>query len=87
MNEHLGDEWRGTIDRALAHSPKDKVEGAYNRAQQMGRRREVFARWGELLAGEWSSIALRRFPPPSRAGLTEPHQGAVRANSYAGAVR
>ncbi|HEY1309898.1 MAG TPA: integrase arm-type DNA-binding domain-containing protein [Pseudolabrys sp.] len=52
MNEQLGDEWRGTIDRALAHSPKDKVEGAYNRAQQLGRRREVFAKWGALLADE-----------------------------------
>ena len=51
MNELLGDAWSGTIDRALAHSPKDKVEGAYNRAQQLDRRREVFNRWGELLAG------------------------------------
>lgn len=43
--------WRGDIDRALAHSPKDKVEAAYNRAAQLGRRRAVFERWGELLSG------------------------------------
>ena len=48
-NEELGPEWRADIDRALAHSPKDKVEAAYNRAEQLGRRREVFDRWGELL--------------------------------------
>jgi integrase len=51
LNEELGPEWRGDIDRALAHSPKDKVEAAYNRAEQLGRRRQVFDRWGELLTG------------------------------------
>ena len=50
LNEELGEEWRAAIDRALAHSPKDKVEGAYNRAEQLGRRRALFARWGALLA-------------------------------------
>ena len=45
-----GEEWRSTIDRALAHAPKDKVEAAYNRSEQLDRRRAVFDRWGELLA-------------------------------------
>lgn len=49
MNETIGPEWRSDIDRALAHSPKDKVEAAYNRAAMLDRRREVFERWGELL--------------------------------------
>ena len=49
MNEALGDEWARTIDRALAHTPKDKVEAAYNRAQQLQRRRELYCRWAELL--------------------------------------
>lgn len=49
LNEDLGPQWRGDIDRALAHSPKDKVEAAYNRAQLLDRRRALFARWGELL--------------------------------------
>lgn len=51
LNEQLGEGWRATIDRALAHSPKDKVEAAYNRAEQLARRREIFDRWGDLLTG------------------------------------
>lgn len=50
MNEDRPD-WRADIDRALAHSPKDKVEAAYNRSVQLARRRAVFDRWGELLGG------------------------------------
>ncbi|WP_370189221.1 tyrosine-type recombinase/integrase [Qipengyuania sp.] len=50
LNEDLGPEWRTDIDRALAHSPKDKVEAAYNRAQLLDRRRVIFDRWGELLS-------------------------------------
>ncbi len=49
MNETMGPDWRGDIDRALAHSPKDKVEAAYNRAALLDRRRTLFARWGEML--------------------------------------
>jgi integrase len=51
MNEELGEDWSRTIDRALAHSPKDKVEAAYNRAQLLDRRREVMNHWSELLTG------------------------------------
>lgn len=40
---------RADIDRALAHTPKDKVEAAYNRAQLLDRRRALFAHWGQLL--------------------------------------
>lgn len=49
MNEDLGEGWRTAIDMALAHSAKGKVEGAYNRAQLLDARRQVFDRWGELL--------------------------------------
>jgi integrase len=49
LNEELGREWRGDIDEALAHTIKGSVEGAYNRAQLLERRRAVFDRWGELL--------------------------------------
>ena len=45
----MGPEWRADIDRALAHTEKDKVEAAYNRAAQLDRRRALFARWGEML--------------------------------------
>lgn len=62
LNEDLGPDWRAAIDAALAHSAKDKVEAAYNRAQQLGRRRAVFNRWAELLVSE-AEAAL-----PSAAG-------------------
>lgn len=48
---------RLAIDRALAHQPSDmsKVEGAYNRAQFLERRRFLFERWAELFT---SNLAL-----------------------------
>lgn len=50
LNEQLGREWRWDIDNALAHAPKDKVEAAYNRSEQLDRRRELFCRWGDIFA-------------------------------------
>ncbi|WP_338445972.1 integrase arm-type DNA-binding domain-containing protein [Pelagerythrobacter marensis] len=50
LNEQLGEEWSGAIDRALAHAAMGKVEAAYNRAQMLDRRRQLFERWGALLA-------------------------------------
>ena len=50
LNETLGPDAASDIDRALAHTPKDKVEAAYNRAQLLGRRRALFDTWGDLLA-------------------------------------
>ncbi|HEY0116301.1 MAG TPA: integrase arm-type DNA-binding domain-containing protein [Allosphingosinicella sp.] len=48
MNERSpGD--RDLIDRALAHAPKDKVEAAYNRAEHLERRRDLFQRWADLV--------------------------------------
>ena len=49
LNEDMGEEYRFAIDQALGHSGKGKVEAAYNRAQLLDRRREVFERWGEML--------------------------------------
>lgn len=40
---------RHIIDLALAHTPKDKVEGAYNRALYLSRRRELFQEWADLI--------------------------------------
>ncbi len=51
LNEELGPEWRFDIDAALGHAGKGKVEAAYNRSAQLARRRELFDRWGALLAG------------------------------------
>ncbi|MFL6858376.1 MAG: tyrosine-type recombinase/integrase, partial [Allosphingosinicella sp.] len=51
MNErHRAD--RAVIDLVLAHTPKDKVEAAYNRAEHLGRRRELLQEWADLLDGE-----------------------------------
>jgi integrase len=52
LNEELGEGSRTTIDMALAHSAKGKVEAAYNRAQLLGSRRELMDRWGAMLLGQ-----------------------------------
>ncbi|HEV7340819.1 MAG TPA: integrase arm-type DNA-binding domain-containing protein [Sphingopyxis sp.] len=58
MNERpdRADGDRAVIDLMLAHVPKDKVEGAYNRASYMPRRRE--------LAQEWADMLLDGMPDP-----------------------
>jgi integrase len=49
MNErHPAD--RAMIDLMLAHKPKDAVEGAYNRAEHMNRRRELAQIWADLIS-------------------------------------
>ena len=58
MNERLKEQGRGddrpVVDLMLAHIPANKVEGAYNRAAYMPRRRE--------LAQEWADLLLEGFP-------------------------
>lgn len=60
MNERADREWRehggqglspdrAIIDLMLAHVPSNKVEGAYNRAAYMTRRRELAAEWADLI--------------------------------------
>lgn len=39
------------IDRALAHSPKDKVAAAYDRSKQLAGRRRLFQAWADELDG------------------------------------
>lgn len=41
---------RAIIDLMLAHVPRNKVEGAYNRAEHMDRRRELAVIWADMLA-------------------------------------
>lgn len=46
---------RAIIDLMLAHVPENKVEGAYNRADYMERRREIACEWADLLVADmWS---------------------------------
>lgn len=40
---------RKVIDLMLAHVPKEKIEGAYNRAAYMPRRREIAQLWADML--------------------------------------
>lgn len=63
MNEAMPLE-RGAIDQALGHALKSedgtiaKVEGAYNRSQQLDRRRAIFDAWGNMLTGLFGMPAL-----------------------------
>lgn len=63
MNERCERSWRAAghkgpspdraiIDLMLAHSPPNKVEGAYNRAAYMDRRRELACEWADLLLAD-----------------------------------
>lgn len=40
------------IDLMLAHVPKDKVEGAYNRALHLDRRRQLAQEWADLISAD-----------------------------------
>ncbi|MCW2361601.1 MULTISPECIES: tyrosine-type recombinase/integrase [Sphingobium] len=48
LNEECPTE-KDVIDQALAHVPTNKVEAAYNRAEHLARRRDLFCRWANLL--------------------------------------
>ncbi len=47
MNERGAD--GADIERALAHSPKDKVKAAYDRSERLQRQRDLFQAWADLL--------------------------------------
>jgi integrase len=90
MNEwaerHGKDHDRKVIDLMLAHVPKEKVEGVYNRAAYMPRRRELAAIWADMLSEglpepamlverpvkEISEHSRRRLPPPVGAEFRFP---------------
>lgn len=51
------------IDAMLAHAPKDKIEGAYNRALYIERRKELGQEWADmLLAGRPGPVELIGLP-------------------------
>jgi integrase len=67
MNELAEREGRGSdravIDLMLAHVPKNKVEGAYNRASFMARRREIADLWAKhIMQGCLPSALLLEGP-------------------------
>jgi integrase len=51
-NRHGNENDRAVIDLMLAHVPKDQVEGAYNRAAYMPRRREIAVLWAYMLSAD-----------------------------------
>jgi hypothetical protein len=82
MNEwaerHGKDHDRQVIDLMLAHLPKGKVEGAYNRAGYMPRRRELAIVWADLVSdGLPAPVTLLDLParetgPTSRRRVPRP---------------
>lgn len=51
MNERFPAD-KAIVDLMLAHVPKDKVEGAYNRALHLERRTELAQEWADLIAAD-----------------------------------
>lgn len=67
---------RKIIDLMLAHVPKDKVEGAYNRAGFMSRRRELAQEWGDMLVGDmWPPVV--HLGQPIRWAATGPGRASL----------
>jgi integrase len=65
---------RAVIDLMLAHVPANKIEGAYNRAAYMPRRREIAQTWAKLLVtGLLSPHEL--LPLPARHNLAPEADG------------
>lgn len=62
---------RAVIDLMLAHVPENKVEGAYNRAEYMPRRREIAQAWGDIITAELDEPAVH-IGKPIRWGDTAP---------------
>ena len=60
MNERHPDA-ADAIERTLAHAPREKVRGTYNRASYLERRRQLLGTWADLLlAGAPDAATLRR---------------------------
>lgn len=82
MNERVERAWRAAghmsaspdraiIDLMLAHVPDNKVEGAYNRAAYMPRRREIAEEWANVLLADMWPAAIH-IGQPMRFAATGP---------------
>jgi integrase len=84
MNQHPdrqeGD--RAVIDLMLAHVPKDKVEGAYNRAAYLPRRHEIAQTWSDVLASALCDPA-EHLGKPIRWADTTPKGPRAKAKPFA----
>jgi integrase len=77
-NRHGNRDDRAIIDLMLAHVPKDQIEGAYNRATYLPRRREIARLWANKLCAnlpptETLAAMLSRSP---KADLWRPSMAA-----------
>ena len=69
---------RNVIDLMLAHVPREKVEGAYNRAAYMPRRRELARVWADMLSeglpepGTLIEIPVKAIGARSRRSFASP---------------
>ncbi|MDA5192777.1 tyrosine-type recombinase/integrase [Govanella unica] len=67
MNERAKAEGRDSdraiIDLMLAHVPPNKIEGAYNRADYLKRRREIACEWADLLVAGMCSPEIHLWQP------------------------
>lgn len=68
---------RAIIDLMQAHVPKDKVEGAYNRAAYLPRRRELAQQWADLITVDLCEPEAH-IGQPIRWGDTAPKMPRVR---------
>ena len=78
MNEWAKEHGRpdDRIDLMLAHIPMNKVEGAYNRAAYMPRRRELACIWANMLTpGLVAPISLTTLP------CKESHSNATKSSA------
>ena len=64
---------RQVIDLMLAHVPKGKVEGAYNRAAYMPRRRELAKAWADMLTKDLP-LPLALLERPSKQTSEHPRR-------------
>ncbi len=73
VNTHGREDDRAVIDLMLAHVPQNKIEGAYNRAAYMERRRELALIWANMLKPGLTSPAallpLQRKRANAAAGI------------------
>jgi integrase len=53
------------IERQLAHSPRNKVRAAYNRAQYLDERREMMQSWADYLYELKKGAEILRFKTPN----------------------
>jgi len=98
MNERADRAWRATghsgaspdraiIDLMLAHVPGNKVEGAYNRASYMDRRRELAQEWADMLTADFWEPEVHLGQPIRYASNGTGRPGRERTPTFGGRIQ